>query len=216
MMVELYKNVSPVLITRYKEREENVKIDVFSAYISLLKQTRNWVTVYQTGNEEESGPLQLLQNQVPNIIKTLHKQLKEKSVKTRQGSFSLLLELINVIPGCLNDHLDILIPGILFSLNDKSSTSNIKIDTLVFLNVLLKTHQPEVFHPFLNDLLSAIIQSVEDTFYRISSEGLVVLTQLIKVIRPTPNDTQFVNCIEPIYKCTFAKLGNLIRFIFNL
>lgn len=204
MMVELYEKVSPVLISRYREREENVKIDIFSAYIALLKQTRNWVSIYQTSNEE--GPIQLLQRQVPNIIKTLHKQLKEKSIKTRQGSFSLLLELINVLPGCLNDHLDILIPGILYSLNDKTSTSNIKIDALIFLNSLLKTHQPAIFHPFLEELTPAIIQSVEDGFYRISAEALVVLTQLIKILRPTPEDTQLVNSIEPIYKCTFAKL----------
>lgn len=204
MMIELYKNVSPVLIQRYKEREENVKVDVFGAYIALLKQTRNCVSNYQSGLED--SPLHLLQSQVSNIIKTLHKQLKEKSVKTRQGSFSLLLELINVLPGCLNDHLDIVVPGILYSLNDKNSTSNMKIDALVFLNALFKTHSAEIFHPYLQQLLPAVIALVDDSFYKISSEALVVLTQLIKVIRPSHTDKQFVSYIEPIYKCTFSKL----------
>jgi len=203
MMIDLYKNVSPILIQRYKEREENVKVDVFNAYIALLKQTR--VSNYQS-NPQEDSPLHLLQNQVPNIIKTLHKQLKEKSVKTRQGSFSLLLELINVLPGCLNDHLEILVPGILYSLNDKNSTSNMKIDTLVFLNALFKTHPAEIFYPHLQQLLPAVIASVDDSFYKISSEALVVLTQMIKVIRPSPSDQRFANYIEPIYKCTFSKL----------
>jgi hypothetical protein len=40
----------------------------------------------------------MLQTQVPDIIKAIHKQLKEKSVKTRQGCFSLLTELVIVLP----------------------------------------------------------------------------------------------------------------------
>lgn len=49
--------------------------------------------------------------QVPNIVKALHKQLKEKSIKSRQGCFSLLTELANVLPGCLADHVPALVPG---------------------------------------------------------------------------------------------------------
>ena len=32
--------MSPILIGRFKEREENVKADIFHAYIALLKQTK--------------------------------------------------------------------------------------------------------------------------------------------------------------------------------
>ena len=49
--------------------------------------------------------------QVPKIVKALHKQLKEKSIKSRQGCFSLLTELANVLPGCLADHIPALVPG---------------------------------------------------------------------------------------------------------
>lgn len=60
-----------------------------------------------------------------------------------------------------------------------------KIDTLAFLNVLLKTHNPEVFHKHIHILLPAIINAVADSFYKITSEALLVLTQIIRVIRPT-------------------------------
>lgn len=39
MLPDFYKTVSPALISRLKEREENVKADAFHAYLSLLKQT---------------------------------------------------------------------------------------------------------------------------------------------------------------------------------
>lgn len=48
---------------------------------------------------------------VPMIVKALHKQLKEKSVKTRQCCFNMLTELVNVLPGALTQHIPVLIPG---------------------------------------------------------------------------------------------------------
>ncbi|XP_042705809.2 cullin-associated NEDD8-dissociated protein 1-like isoform X4 [Chrysemys picta bellii] len=113
LLQDFYKTLSPILIGRFKEREENVKADIFCAYISLLKQTQpiqSWLHASDAGGKEEI-PLTMLQNQVPNIIKALHKQLKEKSIKSRQGCFSLLTELANVLPGCLADHISALMPG---------------------------------------------------------------------------------------------------------
>jgi cullin-associated NEDD8-dissociated protein 1 len=38
--LEHYGTVAPLLLSRFKEREESVKIDIFHAYEALLKQTR--------------------------------------------------------------------------------------------------------------------------------------------------------------------------------
>ena len=40
LVPDFYRTVSPKLITRFKEREENVKSDIFGAYSALLKQSR--------------------------------------------------------------------------------------------------------------------------------------------------------------------------------
>lgn len=39
-LAENYKVLGTLLISRFKEREENVKYDIFQAYLSLLKQTK--------------------------------------------------------------------------------------------------------------------------------------------------------------------------------
>ncbi|XP_070594405.1 cullin-associated NEDD8-dissociated protein 1-like isoform X2 [Erythrolamprus reginae] len=186
LLQDFYKTLSPTLISRFKEREENVKADIFSTYISLLKQTLPIQSWLQSSDEagKEDIPLTMLQNQVPNIIKALHKQLKEKSVRSRQGCFALLTELANVLPGCLADHLPALVPGLVFSLTDKSSSSNMKIDTLTFLHVVLCNHPREVFHPHVKDLLPPVVVCIGDPFYKITSEALLVTLQLVKVIRP--------------------------------
>ena len=58
--------------------------------------------------------------QVPSLVKSVHKLMKEKSVKTRQGCFLILTELIGVLPGALAEHIPALIPGILHNLLDFS------------------------------------------------------------------------------------------------
>ena len=59
----------------------------------------------------EEGPAGKLMSQVPGLVKALHKLLKDRSVKTRQGCFNILTELITVLPGALADHIPALIPG---------------------------------------------------------------------------------------------------------
>ena len=160
-----------------------MKADIFHAYQALLKQTKPSTSASISVNiaadpdrmEAEEGPVSLLQAQVPNIVKALHRQMKEKSIKTRQGCFSLLTELILVLPGSLATHMDQIIPGIQLSLGNSQSNSNMKIDTLSFIQILLSGHHPRVFHPHAPVLVPAIITAVSDTFYKISSEALVVL-----------------------------------------
>lgn len=216
MLPEFYRTVSPALIARFKEREENVKADIFHAFLSLLKQTRpvqGWLNDPDAMDQSDT-PLTMLQNQVPNIVKALHKQLKEKSVKTRQGCFNLLTELVNVLPGALADHVPALVPGIVFSLSDKSSSSNMKIDTLAFVHTLLCHHPPEVFHPHVKVLVPAVVGCVGDPFYKITSEALLVTQQLVKVIRPLDPLTRPVKApvfdpkpyIRDIFTCTQKRL----------
>lgn len=49
--------------------------------------------------------------QVPLVIKALQRQLKDRSVRARQGCFSLLTELAGVLPGSLAEHMPVLVAG---------------------------------------------------------------------------------------------------------
>ncbi|XP_014472303.1 PREDICTED: cullin-associated NEDD8-dissociated protein 1 [Dinoponera quadriceps] len=210
LLSDLYKVVSPALICRFKEREENVKSDIFHAYIALLRQTRpaTGVPLDPDAMEDDDGPVSLLQQQVPLIVKAVHRQMKEKSIKTRQDCFSLLKELVLVLPGALTNHIPALIPGIQYSLGDKNSSSNMKIDTLAFVHTLLVTHEPEAFHAHMSVLAPPIILAVGDPFYKITAEALLVLQQLVQVIRPhdKPCYFDFTSLSGEIYHCTLKRL----------
>uniref|UniRef100_A0A8C7SLN9 Cullin-associated and neddylation-dissociated 2 (putative) n=1 Tax=Oncorhynchus mykiss TaxID=8022 RepID=A0A8C7SLN9_ONCMY len=180
LLVELYGSVAPTLLARFKEREENVKTDIFVAFVALLKQTRPSQGLITTVFLSRL----FVVSQVPTVVKALHKQLKEKSMKSRQDCFSLLTELANVLPGALGKHIPSLIPGIVHSLTDKSTSSNMKIDALSFLNVLLCSHPPAVFQPHMKAILPPVVQCVEDPFYKITSEALLVTQQMVTIICP--------------------------------
>lgn len=146
LLEEFYKTLSPSLINRFKEREENVKSDIFHAFIALLKSTRTQDDIANDPDsmEQVPGPVSMLQEQVPSIVKAVQPLMREKSVKTRQDCFLLLRELLQALPGALSNHIDQLMPGIQYSLSDKNTTSNMKIDALGFVCYMLQSHSPQV------------------------------------------------------------------------
>ena len=128
-----YSEVSPILISRFKEREETVKGDIFNVYVSILQQTRPLIvkskpalseslgieTVKHVNNttiETDEKSVVLLKSQINSIVKAIQKLLRNKNAKTRQGCFALLTQLVNILPGALNNHLSQIIPGINYSL----------------------------------------------------------------------------------------------------
>ncbi|TKC41478.1 hypothetical protein EI555_001579, partial [Monodon monoceros] len=186
LLTNFHCTLAPVLIHRFREREENVKADVFGAYIVLLRQTRppkGWLEAVEEPTQAGSN-LQMLRGQVPLVIKALQRQLKDRSVRARQGCFSLLTELAGVLPGSLAEHMPVLVAGIIFSLADRSSSSTIRMDALAFLQGLLGTEPAEAFHPQLPALLPPVMACVADPFYKIAAEALLVLQELVRALWP--------------------------------
>uniref|UniRef100_A0A8C7ZUP7 TATA-binding protein interacting (TIP20) domain-containing protein n=1 Tax=Oryzias sinensis TaxID=183150 RepID=A0A8C7ZUP7_9TELE len=219
LLLSFYSTICPALLARFKEREENVRADVFAAFSTLLRQSRVGSShpgliaadAVRSGVREEEPAVTLLRKQVPGIVKVLHRQLKDKSIKSRQGCFGLLSELAHTVPGALEEHIPALVPGILFSLTDRSASSNMKIDALCFLHVLLISHPPQAFQPHMQVLLPAVLACVEDTFYKIMSEALLVTQQLLRVMRPqgqtsTPGRFDPKPFIREVFSVTMKRL----------
>ncbi|XP_024525263.1 cullin-associated NEDD8-dissociated protein 1 isoform X2 [Selaginella moellendorffii] len=205
MLSTLYSKACPRLIDRFREREENVKIDVFNAFIDLLRQTGN---VTKASSEiNPSSPLYMLQQEVPKVVRTLNRQLREKSVKTRVGAFSVLKELVVVLPNCLSDHMASLLPGVEKALNDKSSNSNLKIEALTFTRLVMPSHSPSVFHPHIQALSGPVLAAVNERYYKVTAEALRVCGELVKAIRPDQGSTfNFVPYVQPIYGAILKRL----------
>jgi cullin-associated NEDD8-dissociated protein 1 len=209
MLLKLYTEACPRLIERFKEREENVKMDVFNAFIELLRQTGN--VRKGSGDTLNSSPLWMLKQEVPKLVKSLNRQLREKSVKTKVGAFSVLKELVVVLPDCLADHIGSLVPGIEKALNDNSSNSNLKIEALIFTRLVMASHSPSVFHPYIRALSGPVLSAVSDRYYKVTAEALRVCGELVRAIRPNfemPQVFDFKPYVHPIYNAILTRLAN--------
>ncbi|EPS63633.1 hypothetical protein M569_11150 [Genlisea aurea] len=211
MLSRLYEEACPKLIDRFKEREENVKMDIFNTFIELLRQTGNFTKGQTTFDESRQvHPKYLLKQEVPKIVRSVNKQLREKSVKTKVGAFSVLKELVIVLPDCLADHIGSLTPGIEKALCEKSSTSNLKIEALVFTRLVLSSHDPFVFHPYIEAISSPIISAVGERYYKVTAEALRACGELLRVVRPTSEDNgfDFTPYVHNIYTTVMSRLTN--------
>ena len=85
LMVHFYKAACGLLITRLKEREESVKLDVFVTFNDMLRQTASYSKL-----SGDKACLEILSTEVPRIVKTLCKELKGKSIKPKVSCFTLL------------------------------------------------------------------------------------------------------------------------------
>ena len=75
--------------------------------------------------------------------------------------------------------------GILVCLADKTSTSNVRTNTLssVHCSLVSHSHPVDVVQPHVEALLPALLQCANDTFYKVTSEALLALQQLTKIVR---------------------------------
>ncbi|KAK9054826.1 hypothetical protein SSX86_025905 [Deinandra increscens subsp. villosa] len=208
MLSNLYDKACPKLVDRFKEREENVKMDVFNTFIELLRQTGN-VTNGQV-DADKLSPRWSLKQEVPKVVKSINRQLREKSIKTKIGAFSVLKELVVVLPDCLADHIGSLITGIEKALCEISSTSNLKIEALTFTRLVLASHSPAVFHPYIKAISAPVLSAVGERYYKVTAEALRVCGELVRVVRPDIQvfDFDFKPYVYPIYNAIMSRLTN--------
>ncbi|KAJ3095068.1 Cullin-associated NEDD8-dissociated protein 1 [Phlyctochytrium planicorne] len=200
LLPALFADVAPALISRFKEREESVRVEVLVTFITLIRQV-GAATRGQTKEDWKKSlsslvdPRTLLQQQVARLSKSLAKQLSGKSVQTRQTGFILLKELSIVLEGGLDSRIGLFIPAIESSLAKSTSANdvkglnnpNLKIDVLQFLQHLFAEHNPEAFQKHLAKLVPPVVTAAADKFYKIASEALLVTIHLVKVVRPIPS-----------------------------
>jgi hypothetical protein len=124
-LAEIYRDVAPVLISRFNEREESVRVEILAAFRELVRVTglqgeeillSRDVPVGVGKRRRESSqsgerpppPKALgtsLHSLVPRLSKVLTKQLAGTSVPTKLAGFALAREVVEVLGGGLGDVL---------------------------------------------------------------------------------------------------------------
>jgi len=188
--------LAPTLIARFREREENVKMDIFATFNDLLQQVKRVgdaegeIVDAMVVDSAGSSNAAMLSTEMPRFVKAAARQLKEKSQKTRIATFNCLRQLVDTLPGCLADHAAIIVPGIDKALKDTSG-NGLRIEALLFLQLCLASHPPATFQPYVATLLPSVVSLADDRYYKTIAEALRVCTEIVRLIRPSPPEVTF-------------------------
>lgn len=198
-----YDHIVPVLIKRFKEREENVKLDIMTCVVNVLHQTLNVVST-----DSHHSTLKKLTSLSPDIVKGLVKELTGKSAKAKIGAFNLLGELATVVPDALDGHVASFVPGIAEALAEKAP-SNLKIEALTFLKSCMSHKSAAaVYLPHVDEISRHVIKAVNDPYYKITAEALRVTSQIIKILASSETHDAAPQ-VGPLYAAIIAKLERL-------
>eukprot|EP00195_Chlamydomonas_chlamydogama_P007020 CAMPEP_0202892974 /NCGR_PEP_ID=MMETSP1392-20130828/2632_1 /ASSEMBLY_ACC=CAM_ASM_000868 /TAXON_ID=225041 /ORGANISM="Chlamydomonas chlamydogama, Strain SAG 11-48b" /LENGTH=1235 /DNA_ID=CAMNT_0049577131 /DNA_START=157 /DNA_END=3864 /DNA_ORIENTATION=- len=205
---ELYRRSAEPLIARFREREENVLVDVFAAFIELCHQVGQAAGRYAV--DDPASPLGLLRADVPSTVKAAARLLKEKSPKTKIGVFGVLRELVEVLPASVAEQIALLVPGVLHALTDKSSSSsNLKIEALLFLKLAMASNPPSVFQPHVKALSPAVFAAANERYYKVAAEALRVCEQMVLVVAPAPGQpvsSELKPLVKPLFDAVMQRL----------
>jgi cullin-associated NEDD8-dissociated protein 1 len=204
LYTELNNEEEHTLISRFKEREEPVKLDVFGVFIDLLNQTIN-TTTSSTGSVTitQREEIKYVEQTKALIMARIKKQLKVKSQKTRIGIFKVLKTLTIVLQGGLGDYARVIIPAVISALNEKGEASTLKLEALGFLRVYLSLHTPDKIAPYAEKLSKAVFDRVGDKYYKIIAEALRVCGEFVPVVGSLKNE----QLTKALYKNVFDRLS---------
>ena len=243
----LYDKIAPVLISRFKEREENVRLEVLATLASLIRKTGEGVSLLSTTVDDDidftaeyasrsrkrrrvssdagsfdapgvfssslglsspapspspvSGPKADLGGLSPAIVRGVSKLLKQNSISTKQASITLLRDLVLVQNGGLSDSLGKVVEPLLDAIKSSGATtigsgsasvggaaaasgSKMRIDALQLISAICDTHSSRIVAPFIGAIVPSIVSAIKDKYYKVSSEALLAIESLIKILTP--------------------------------
>lgn len=223
LLVTLYKEVSPVLISRFGDREETVRVEVWATYGVLITQTGVYGGLSQPKDTEstiggkrkrdegmdiEETPFTLLRAQVPSLSKALLNQLKspKTSPATLQAGFTLLYGLLNVLPGSLSSQSTAIISTTksVLSQPSKTNAAALHVTCMSFIARFFSTHSPPTFVGSLDTITPVVLKSLGEKHPRLASESFRVFSALLGAMQPVKGG----DWIDKVYNEATARLSN--------
>ncbi|EPQ30131.1 uncharacterized protein PFL1_02248 [Pseudozyma flocculosa PF-1] len=237
MLAQNTSSVAPVLVQRFSEREESVRLEVLDTFLALLRHLqlfdgRPQATEVMMGqspgalkrkrsdmetDDSDSSPRGQLRALVPAIAKALSREAVSKSLPTRHKAFTVLRELVGVLDGGLDAYVPLLVGQMEKALRGAESTSgpgaNLKAEILAFLRVLFQTHPPKSFEGQLPTVVPVLAAAIEDKLHRNCIEGFRASSQLVAVLQPLSGGASrgqgYAPHILPLYRATLARLNRI-------
>lgn len=170
----------------------------------------------------KSGSQADLARSVPLIVQNLVKVWKQASIPLKQAAIILLKSLSLVRYGGLADHLQQIEDLIADALKTSSlsgstaahtgaavSAGTLQIETLGLIAVIAETHLSDALLPFLIALVPGVVAAVNDRNYKVSSEALGAVEQIVKAITPprvSANPSDVTLQLQKLYDVVHSRI----------
>jgi len=174
LLEAFYAQCADLLVQRFRERVESVRVEVMATFAALLAAT----AASPTGAA-------LLTARVPGAVRALVRVLKDRSqkaVKARSTALQTLTRMTQVLHGGLGAHLKVLVPAVVAAMQDKNAVT--RLDALVFVHAALDAHAPAEMRPFAEALRAPILKSLSAEWFKIVAEALRATAALVRCTRP--------------------------------
>lgn len=170
----------------------------------------------------KSGPQADLARLVPSIVQSLVKMWRKASAPLKQSAIVLLKNLALVRYGGLADFLQgiedpiadalkasSISGGAVVSAGTAISAGSLQIETLNLIAAIAETHISEALLPFLIALIPGVVGCVNDKNYKVSSEALGAIEQIVKALTPprvSPDEQDLASQLEKLYDVILGRI----------
>ncbi|KAK9239401.1 armadillo-type protein [Lipomyces kononenkoae] len=213
LLSQLYASIAPLLVSRFKEREETVRVEILNTFATLIRQTASTTALTGVANTSrrkrrmsddsmilETDPRRQLPDISGRVFRLLAPNLlKSSCLPSKQATLTVATETVAAIPS-LPDEFSLFIPTI----EPAMSQGTLRTSIIHFISTLVTNHSLEQLAEFLPNIVSIVVAGINDKFYKISSEALAVAGDVIALIT-TPSNVETSKYIAQLHETVVAK-----------
>lgn len=227
---QLCSQFGPFLITRFKDREESVKLDIFSAFDQLVRlcggrSLDSTSLIYSSGlpgtstdamavdgghvvvsTSPTSPEIESLLSHGPALIRSLKKELSSRSSKTKVKAMSLFRSVVTSLPALAKPIVSEIMNEIKQGLADL--TTGMRTETLLLLQSIITIHGDiDIFNEHIETLIRCVLSAADDKYYKVTAECLKFLGITISLCKSTSKcKSEVIKLVPVMYDTSMNRL----------
>ncbi|OUS43842.1 putative TIP120 protein [Ostreococcus tauri] len=204
-LTEHYDDVMSKLLSRSRDREPSVQLDIFSVIGDVIHVTRRCLE-----HNPDSKLGAKLRASATDVVRVIVRESTSKNQKTQIAAYTLLRSLGDVFPGLLaevrdTEARDSVVRAVERCISDQAYGTAARIEALAFICSICKPEGFDALEPYVHGLLPHIYTACADKYYKIVAESLRSCAALVFVLRredagmvPADNVTEIKSLLDAV------------------
>eukprot|EP00178_Gracilaria_changii_P005161 TRINITY_DN1838_c0_g1_i1.p1 TRINITY_DN1838_c0_g1~~TRINITY_DN1838_c0_g1_i1.p1 ORF type:complete len:1368 (-),score=313.45 TRINITY_DN1838_c0_g1_i1:1679-5644(-) len=199
---QICSTFGPFLVSRFSEREEQVKLDVFSAFIDLLRscaspaaQTTASSAVAAVSDpmavdssHETRAQLAPLYDQTPRILRKLKTELASRSAKVRIKAMTVTRQVASAMPSITASLVAKVLKEVEHGLADTGTA--MKTEALLFLREVIEKGGAQALKEHIQLVITRVLSGTNDRYYKVTAECMRFCSSALVAFGSAPSETK--------------------------